>query len=136
MEARYAVECQDLRRVYRASRMLGKGRETVALDGVSFQVEPGIVFGLLGPNGAGKTTTVRILSTLLSPSSGSAWVMGFDVDRQTTEVRKHIGLILGGERGLHDRLTGKENLEYFAALNAMRAEVTRRRVSEVLAQVG
>lgn len=132
----YAIECEDLRRVYRSSGLLGRGRETVALEGVTMQVPAGVVFGLLGPNGAGKTTTVRILSTLLSPTSGAARVLGFDVDREARQVRKHIGLILGGERGLYDRLTGRENLEYFAALNAMRTEETQRRCAEVLRLVG
>jgi ABC-2 type transport system ATP-binding protein len=136
MTATFAIECEALGRVYGGRGVLGRGRETVALESIDLQVPAGMVFGLLGPNGAGKTTTVRILSTLLSPTSGAASVLGYDVERQTREVREHIGLILGGERGLYYRLTGKENLEYFAALNAMRPDVTERRVTESLAMVG
>ena len=131
-----AVETQDLRRVYRSSSVLGRTRETVALDGLSLEVPEGIVFGLLGPNGAGKTTTVRILSTLLTPSSGRAQVQGFDVVRQAKEVRKRIGLVLGSDRGLYGRLSGQDNLRYFAALNYLSARESKTRIRALLDQVG
>jgi ABC-2 type transport system ATP-binding protein len=99
-------------------------------------VPSGIVFGLLGPNGSGKTTTIRILATLLTPTSGHAKVFGFDVVRDAPKVRKRIGLIFGGERGLYGRLTGIENLRYFAALSHMDANLTHRRIGEVLDIVG
>src|SRR5688572_12733231 len=114
-----AILCQDLRRVFSTRALIGGKRETVALKSVNLSVPKGSVFGLLGPNGAGKTTTVRILSTLLTPTEGHASVLGFDVMKDTAQVRRHIGFVLGGDRGLYGRLTGKENLEYFAALNHM-----------------
>ena len=107
--------CEGLTRVYSSRSLLGGRRETVALDDLSLDVPEGAVFGLLGPNGAGKTTAVRILSTLLTPTRGTARVMGYDVVREAGRVRREIGLILGGERGLYLSLTGRENLIYFAA---------------------
>ncbi|HEY3118288.1 MAG TPA: ATP-binding cassette domain-containing protein, partial [Chloroflexota bacterium] len=114
-----AIQCTELRHVYEERGLLGKSKQTVALESVTFQVPKGVVFGLLGPNGAGKTTTVRVLATLLAPSDGTARVLGFDVGSQAQEVRRHIGLILGGDRGLYWRLTALENLIYFGALNGI-----------------
>ena len=132
----WAVECENLRRVYVSRNTLGKKRETVALDGLNLQIPQGVVFGVLGPNGAGKTTLVRILSTLLTPTTGSARVAGFDVVRQAKEVRKRIGQVLGGDRGYYGRLSGKENLLYFAALNHLNPKVAGTRIDEMLARVG
>jgi ABC-2 type transport system ATP-binding protein len=130
-----AIVCNDLQRTYR-SRGRRNARETVALRGVSFTVRKGSVFGLLGPNGAGKTTTVRILSTLLLPSAGSASVLGFDLVRNPDEVRRRIGLVLGGERGLYYNLSGRENLRYFAALNDIEPRESKGRIDELLTVVG
>ena len=132
----YAVECEGLGRVYRSRSLLGQSRETVALQDLNLQIPKGTVFGLLGPNGAGKTTTVRILSTLLSPTSGAARVLGYDVAREGGEVRKNIGLVLGGDRGFYGRLTGKENLRYFAALNHIRPRDTNRIIDDALMEAG
>jgi ABC-2 type transport system ATP-binding protein len=102
-------------------------KTVVALDQVSLEVEEGEFFGLLGPNGAGKTTLIRCLTTLLIPSSGRAWVNGYEVGKQDDEVRASIGCMLMGERGLYWKLTGRENLEYFSALyHIPRAERDRR----------
>ncbi|MGH2363149.1 MAG: ABC transporter ATP-binding protein, partial [Chloroflexota bacterium] len=124
-----------LRRIYTSGR-LGRKREQMAVDDVSFQIEPGEVFGLLGPNGAGKTTSLRMLSTLLLPTSGKATIFGFDVVSQADEVRKRIGLILGGDQGLYWRLTGLDNLRYFGALNRMSPREARERGENLLALVG
>lgn len=131
-----AVECEDLRRVYTSRNAFGKKQESVALDGLTLSIPRGVVFGVLGPNGAGKTTLVRILSTLLTPTTGSARVAGFDVVRQAREVRRHIGQVLGGERGYYGRLSGRENLLYFAALNHLSPSQAGRRIDEMLAKVG
>ena len=130
------IECIDIKRTFVSRTLLGKKQETHALNGLDFSVPQGIVFGLLGPNGSGKTTTIRILSTLLTPTSGQAKVLGFDVVRESGKVRGRIGLILGGERGLYGRLTGVENLKYFAALNHLSREVSRKRVEEIIDLVG
>ncbi|GAI42129.1 unnamed protein product, partial [marine sediment metagenome] len=130
------IECQDIRRTFASRTLLGKKQETHALNGLNFSVPRGIVFGLLGPNGSGKTTTIRILSTLLTPTSGQARVLGYDVVKESGKVRGRIGLILGGERGLYGRLTGEENLKYFAALNHLSREASRKRVKEIIELVG
>jgi hypothetical protein len=102
--------------VYRSSTGIFPRRRVAveAVRDVEFVVEPGELFGLLGPNGAGKTTTIKVLSTLLLPSSGSARVLGFDVARQAREVRRRIGYVFGGDRGLYDRLSALDNLSFFA----------------------
>jgi ABC-2 type transport system ATP-binding protein len=126
------IECLNLKRSFFSRALLGKRHETVALNDLNFSVAKGIVFGLLGPNGSGKTTTIRILSTLLTPTSGQAKVLGFDCVKESSKVRGRIGLILGGERGLFGRLTGTENLRYFAALNHFSREQSRQRIQEVM----
>lgn len=90
----------------------------VALDDVSFQCEPGEIFGLLGPNGAGKTTALRIIATLLKPSIGTVTVNGYDVVRNAQRVRKEIGFMTG-QTALYDRLTPYEMVKYMADLNGM-----------------
>ena len=132
----YAVECENLSRVYRSGSFIGRGRETEALVELSIQVAKTSVFGLLGPNGAGKTTTVRILSTLLTPTHGSARVLGYDVVKQAKQVRERIGFILGGDRGLYGRLTGKQNIRYFGALNHLNPKTAEARANELLERVG
>lgn len=103
-----------------------------AVAGVSLQVPRGEVFGLLGPNGAGKSTTIRMLCTLLEPTSGTARVAGFDVQRQANLVRQNLGTVLAGERSIYWKLTARENLAYFAALYHLPPEVARRRTTELL----
>ncbi len=103
-----------------------------AVAGVSLQVPRGEVFGLLGPNGAGKSTTIRMLCTLLEPTSGTARVAGFDVQRQSSLVRQNLGTVLAGERSIYWKLTARENLAYFAALYHMPPETARRRITDLL----
>ena len=132
------IAVDNLRRVYRTT--LGTfrrhTRELVAVDGISFHVARGELFGLLGPNGAGKTTTVKILTTLLAPTSGVARVLGYDVMREATQIRRRIGFIFGGERGLYWRLSGVDNLRYFAGLYHMDPKITRQRIPALLEKVG
>ena len=113
-----------------------KKKSIEAVKSVSFSIPRGEVFGLLGPNGAGKTTTVKMLTTLLLPTSGTADILGMDVVRQTSDVRKHIGFAFSGSRGLYHRLTALQNLKYFAELYAMDPAVTRKRIPELLELVG
>jgi ABC-2 type transport system ATP-binding protein len=101
-----ALDVQNLRKVYGT---------TVALDGVSFAVEPGEVFGIIGPNGSGKTTTLRILGTLIKPTSGSASVFGHDVVAEAEAVRTMIGY-LPEEAGVYVNLTGYEYLRFIGSL--------------------
>jgi len=103
-----------------------------AVAGVSLQVARGEVFGLLGPNGAGKSTTIRMLCTLLEPTSGTARVAGFDVLRQASLVRQNLGTVLAGERSIYWKLTARENLAYFASLYHLPPQVARQRISDLL----
>jgi sodium transport system ATP-binding protein len=103
----------------------------LAVDGVSFEVRAGEVFGLLGPNGAGKTTTLRMLATLLKPSAGTATLNGFDIVRQPDQVREQIGF-LSGDMGLYGRLTPRETLVFFSQLNGMETGRAGPRIAEVI----
>src|SRR5438445_12938928 len=132
------VEAHDLRRVYRThtGTIRRRVKEIEAVKGVSFEIEKGELFGLLGPNGAGKTTTIKMLITLLIPTAGSARVLGYDVVKDAREVRKRIGYVFGGERGLYERLSGLDNLRYFAELYAVPPREQRPRIAELLDLVG
>ncbi len=133
-----AIEIRNLRRVFKASiGVLRRSiREVVAVDDISFDVRPGELFGLLGPNGAGKTTTVKMLTTLLIPTSGTARIEGLDVVEDAESLRSRIGFIFGGERGLYWRLSGIDNLRYFASLYHVEPEVARKRIPFLLEMVG
>jgi len=109
-----------------------KTESLIAVDQISFAIRQGEIFGLLGPNGAGKTTTIKMLCTLLEPTSGTATVNGYDVVRQASQVRQNLGAVLTGERSIYWKLTGRENLEYFAALYHLPASVAKLRINELL----
>lgn len=134
----YAIEVEDLRRVYKAriGAIRRKTKEVVAVDGIQFNVNQGELFGLLGPNGAGKTTTIKMLTTLLIPTSGKAKVLGLDVVKGGNEIRGRIGFIFGGERGLYWRLSGIDNLRYFASLYHVEPEISKSRIPYLLEMVG
>ena len=133
-----AIEVEHLRREFKThiGVIRRKAKVVVAVDDVSFAVSPGELFGLLGPNGAGKTTTVKMLTTLLIPTSGVARVLGHDVDRDPQPIRKRIGFIFGGERGLYWRLSGIDNLRYFASLYHVEPEAASKRIEYLLDLVG
>jgi ABC-2 type transport system ATP-binding protein len=139
-----AVETKDLVKTFE------RGRRTIwqrirrepdkrdrfrAVDGIDLVVEAGEIFGLLGPNGAGKTTTMKMLATLLIPTSGTIRVLGIDPLERPREVRARLGAMLSGERSLYWKLTGRENLEYFAALYHVPPSETKARIANVLAAV-
>jgi ABC-2 type transport system ATP-binding protein len=134
------ITVEELRRTYDIERRgflrLRRPRTIEALRGVTFTVRSGELFGLVGPNGAGKTTIVRILSTLLLPTQGKATVLGFDVARDAKQIRRRIGILFGGERGLYGRVSAWQNLRYFANLYALPTSVSSRRIPEVLGLVG
>lgn len=133
-----AVEVRDLRRVFTPAVGLFKRtrKEIVAVEGVSFDIKRGELFGLLGPNGAGKTTTVKMLTTLLIPTSGRGTVLGYDVETQAHQLRSRIGFIFGGERGLYWRLSAMDNLRYFASLYHVEPSIAKRRIAYLLEMVG
>src|SRR5438445_6366072 len=139
-----AVETKNLVKVFE------KGRRTIwqrlrrepdrrerfrAVDGIDLRVESGEIFGLLGPNGAGKTTTMKMLATLLIPTSGAIRVLGIDPLERPREVRARLGAMLSGERSLYWKLTARENLEYFAALYHVPPTETDQRIAGVLTAV-
>jgi ABC-2 type transport system ATP-binding protein len=126
MSARPIIETTGLRRVFK-----GRGGEVEAVKGVDLRVEEGQIFGFLGPNGAGKTTTLRILSTLLPPTAGTARVAGFDVARQPNEVRKRIGYVAQAG-GSYREATGREELVIQGRLFGMSRADAAGRAAEIL----
>ena len=117
-----AIEVKNLTKEY---------NDLKAVDGISFQVQEGEIFGLLGPNGAGKTTTIKMLTTLLKPTSGEARVWGYDVLEEKDKVRNSVGIVFQ-EPALDNRLTGYENLDFHARLYGLTKEIREKRIKEVL----
>ena len=123
----YSIEAEGLEKTF-------TGKHTVrALDGVSFKVEEGTVFGLLGPNGSGKTTAVRILTTILKPDAGHARVLGHDVEKKAGLVRSLIGLA-GQYAAVDENLTGRENLRMVGNLNHLDRSFIDGRAKDLLEQ--
>lgn len=129
-----AVELIDLTKFY-PGRKAADGTPIPAVDHVNIQIQYGEVYGLLGPNGAGKSTIVRMIATLLAPTSGQVWLCGLDARRQERQIRALLGVALGGERSLYWKLTARQNLEYFAALYGQSRRQSRDRIIEVLAEM-
>lgn len=128
------IEVRDLHRKYTTYKgTLRRKKEIVeAVRGISFTVARGEIFGLLGQNGAGKTTTIKMLTTLLAPTSGICKVFGYDTFGQEKQVRKRINFIFGGEMGVYRRLSGRDNLRYFANLYLLDTATRERRINEIL----
>ncbi|MGN6685981.1 MAG: ATP-binding cassette domain-containing protein [Actinomycetales bacterium] len=128
------IEVESLTRSYRSRTGIRHraSKDVHAVKGIDFEVEPGELFGLLGPNGAGKTTTIKMLITLLLPTGGSARVLGYDVVTQPREVRRRVGYVFGGDRGLYERLSGLDNLRYFAELYGVPPREQKARIGELL----
>jgi sodium transport system ATP-binding protein len=121
------IEVVDLVKVFPTPA----GTEKRAVDGVSFRVEPGEIYGLLGPNGAGKTTTLRLLSGLIRPTAGHARICGIDVVEQPSRARQSIGF-LTAQTGLYQRLSPRELLAYFGELNGLDRPTIRTRVASLM----
>lgn len=138
----YAIETFNLsKRFPRRKRFADffspqRTRWVTALNGVNLEVEEGEIFGLLGPNGAGKTTLIKILCTLLLPNEGKAYVNGYDVTSQPAKVKKNIGCFLEGERSFYFRLTGRQNLAFFATLQNINGRHAEARIEKVLELMG
>ncbi|SFB46759.1 ATP-binding cassette domain-containing protein [Clostridium frigidicarnis] len=111
-----------------AKGLTKKFKKTVVVDNFSFNVSKGEVLGLLGENGAGKTTTMRMLATMLKITDGTATICGHDVSKEPEEIRGKIGILFGGEVGLYDRLTARENIEYFAKLNGLSDDEAKKNI--------
>lgn len=112
-------------------KLTRKFKDLVAVDHISFKIKKGELFGLLGPNGAGKSTTIRMLCTLLRPTSGEAKVAGFEIVKEAGKVREHIGLV-AEKIILYDRLTARENLKFFGRLNHIPAKTISERTKKLL----
>lgn len=123
-------EVAERRGLFRSVR-----REIDALVDVSLELRPGEIFGLLGPNGAGKTTLIKVLTTLLLPTSGRAWINGYRLGEQDRQIRASIGCMLMGERGLYWKLTGRENLHFFGALYRLPPAARRARADALIARL-
>lgn len=137
----FAIVAQQLSRDYVSTKrkhVFGRKSATVvrALDRVDLEIREGEIFGLLGPNGAGKTTAVKILCTLLAPTGGRAFVKGLDVMKDAAKLRRIVNMVAGGERMLYYRLTGRENLRYFAELYDVPKKDIPGRVNTLLELVG
>jgi ABC-2 type transport system ATP-binding protein len=126
-----AIDVRGIKRVYNV-----KPRPVTALAGVDLQVEPGEFFGLLGPNGAGKTTLIKILTTLLLPSEGTARIFGFDVQRQTKQIRRIMNMVAGGEQSGYGILTVREQLWMFSQFYGLPSRDGWNRVDELIDAVG
>ncbi len=127
MSQKKGIVLQNLVKVFKK-----RNDEVRAVDGVSFEIKEGEMFGLLGPNGAGKTTLIKCISTLLIADSGTAVVGGYDIRRDPLAVRRLIGVLTGGERSLYWKLTPLENLKYFAALYGVPRKKTKERIDYLL----
>ncbi|MHC4183319.1 MAG: ABC transporter ATP-binding protein [Planctomycetota bacterium] len=106
--------------------------EKIAVDNVTLKISEGEIFGLLGPNGSGKTTFLKLLCTLLLPSSGTARIYGHDIIEEDNKVKQLVGLVTGEERSFYWRLTGRQNLGFFATLHGLRKNQLNHQVGEVL----
>ena len=126
-----SIQVKDLRREFK-----GKSSPVVALDGVSFEVGRGEIFGVLGPNGAGKTTLIRILSTLLLPTGGTATVMGYDVGHEPEKVRRVINMASGAEKAGYDFISAKRNLWFFSQLYGIPSEQAEKKIQELAEILG
>lgn len=131
-----SVETRNVSRIFKSGKTERSTRIVKALNDVSIGIRKGELFGLLGPNGAGKTTLIKILCTLLLPSSGSAHVRGHDVVKEADHVRKIINMVTGGETPGYGILTVAENLWFFSQLYGIKGDVAKRRVKELLEIVG
>ncbi|WDV45335.1 ABC transporter ATP-binding protein [Clostridiaceae bacterium M8S5] len=134
----FAVEVKNLTREYQITKgIINKKKSKVrALKGIEFSINKGEIFGLLGPNGAGKTTTIKILSTLLAPTSGEAKVLGHNTFKEAKKLRSKINFIFGGERNLYWRLSAKDNLIYFSDLYKIDRSIQKKRIPELIEMVG
>src|SRR5690606_27243581 len=132
MSAPLSIDVQHVSRQF----VTKKGQTFWALRDVSLQVQEGELFGLLGPNGAGKTTLIKILSTLLLPTSGQVRVAGFDVVREADRVRRVINMVSGGEHSGYGILTVRESLWLFSQFHGLPSKVALARIDELLEVVG
>lgn len=138
MENDAIIKIQDLYRSFEVSEGFFKKtkKKVDAVNGISFEVQRGEVFGLLGPNGAGKTTTIKIMTTLLAPTSGECKIFGCKSFGEEKSIRPRINFIFGGEMGVYRRLSGRDNLVYFSNLYKISLKDQKDRIDRLLEMVG
>jgi len=132
------IEINELRREYKVTKGWANRKSEIvkAVNGISFTVDKGEIFGLLGQNGAGKTTTIKMLITLLAPTSGTCRVLGYNTYGQEKFIRPHINFIFGGELGIYRRLSARDNLLYFSNLYHIPYKESETRTKDALELVG
>ena len=128
----YAIETLDLTKIFKPARNIlsfksPQSKTITAINKLNLRIKKGEIFALLGPNGAGKTTLIKIMCTLITPSSGTALIHGYDVVKEETKIKSLVGLVIGEERSFYWRLTGRENLEFFGVLNNLSLRQARER---------
>ncbi len=133
----FAIRTEKLSRVYKIrGGKKSEPRSLVALNDINLEIRPGELFGLLGPNGAGKTTLIKILTTLLAPTTGHAWVAGFDVADEPEKVRPRINMVSGGEASGYGLLTVRENLWMFSQFYGLPSAIANKNIKHLLDVVG
>lgn len=135
MDGEYVIVAENLVRSF--GHKTSNSSVKIAVNGISFKVRKGEIYGILGPNGAGKTTTIKMLSTLLIPTSGKVEILGKDVsdEKNVRALREKINIVSGGERGLYYRLSGRQNLEFFADLYGISKKEQRSLIDHLLSLV-
>jgi ABC-2 type transport system ATP-binding protein len=133
-----AIQAEHLCKIFNVTKGFLRRTKTqvVAVKDLSFEVDYGELFGIVGPNGAGKTTTIKLLTTMLIPTSGNATVLGYNIQKDVTKIRERIGIVLGGERGLYTRVSAIDNMRYFADLYGVPPSIRDKRVKELLQFMG
>lgn len=130
------VQVENVRKVFTSVKKkflkVIEKKEFIAVEGVSFDIYKGEIFGLLGPNGAGKTTTIKMITGLLRPTSGRVLVNGLDVEKESSKALGQIGTVLAGDRSIYWKLTARENLEYFASLYGFSKKEAKLRAEKIL----
>lgn len=127
-----AIHTSNLKKHFRQGPIWGKREILKAVDGVDLDVRQGELFGLVGPNQAGKSTLIKLLCTLVLPTSGSIFVNGYDAALHENKVKASVGLVSGDDRSFYWRLTGRQNLDFFAALSGLSSESAKEKIGEVL----
>ena len=130
------IKVNQVSRVYTSSNRAKQKQVVRAVDGIDFSVNRGEIFGILGPNGAGKSTTIKMLTTLLLPSSGDIKVNNYDTFKNRKKIREVINVVFGGERGLYWKLSGYENLLYFAKLYKIPSKLAHERIIKLMDDFG
>ena len=128
----YAIETSDLTKIFKPARNIlnfksPQSKTITAINKLNLRIKKGEIFAVLGPNGAGKTTLIKIMCSLITPSSGTALIHGYDVVKDETKIKSLAGLVIGEERSFYWRLTGRENLEFFGVLNNLSLQQARER---------